>query len=163
MRSLTAAGRECSNCSAGIPGVRLSLPESAFLTWIDVSAPGTAPEVAAYLLEHAKVFVNDGTPYGTLGAGHLRIVHGCFRDDQRVYAAVERIRHALLELGRKKRDFPLRNALLPPERAVLRSEIRQLISYCGGMEHGSGPESRQAGSYACHLFAEGKTRRKGTD
>ncbi len=52
---------------SGIPGVRLSLPESAFLTWIDVSAPGTAPEVAAYLLEHAKVFVNDGTPYGTLG------------------------------------------------------------------------------------------------
>lgn len=87
---------------SGIPGVRLSLPESAFLTWIDVSALGTAPEVAAYLLEHAKVFVNDGTPYGTLGAGHLRIVHGCFRDDQRVYAAVERIRHALLELGRKK-------------------------------------------------------------
>ena len=85
-----------------IPGVNMQLPQATFLSWLDVRALGTAPEVAQYLLEHARVFVNDGTPYGVQGAGHLRIVHGCFRDDQRVYDAVERIRTALLELGREK-------------------------------------------------------------
>lgn len=87
---------------SGIPGVRMYMPQAAFLTWLDVRTLGTAPEVAAYLLEHAKVFVNDGTPYGAQGAGHLRIVHGCFADDERVYAAVGRIRDALLRLGREK-------------------------------------------------------------
>lgn len=85
-----------------IPGVKMYLPQATFLTWLDVRELGTAAEVAAYLLEHAKVFVNDGTPYGSQGAGHLRIVHGCFADDERVYAAIARIRAALIQLGTEK-------------------------------------------------------------
>ena len=85
-----------------IPGVRMQLPQATFLTWLDVRELGTAPEVAAYLLEHARVFVNDGTSYGQQGAGHLRIVHGCFADENRVYAAMERIRAALIQLGKEK-------------------------------------------------------------
>lgn len=86
-----------------IPGVKAHLPQATFLTWLDVRGLGSAPDVAAYLLEHAKVFVNDGTSYGVRGAGHLRIVHGCFADENRVYAAVERIRAALIQLGNEKR------------------------------------------------------------
>ena len=86
----------------GIPGVKSPLPESAYLTWADVSALGTAEEVAAYLMREAKVCVNAGTPYGKMGAGHIRIVHGCFLDEARICRAMERVRAALLQLSREK-------------------------------------------------------------
>ena len=87
---------------SGIPGVKTQLPQSAFLTWVDVSALGTAGEVASYLMREAKVCVNEGGPYGQQGAGHIRIVHGCFQDSQRIYHAMERVRAALIQLGREK-------------------------------------------------------------
>ena len=87
---------------SGIPGVKTQLPQSAFLTWVDVSALGTAGEVASYLMREAKVCVNEGGPYGRQGAGHIRIVHGCFQDSQRIYRAMERVRAALIQLGREK-------------------------------------------------------------
>ena len=87
---------------SGIPGVKTQLPQSAFLTWVDVSALGSAEEVAAYLMQEAKVCVNAGTAYGVQGAGHLRIVHGCFADAGRIYAAMERVRAALLKLAQQK-------------------------------------------------------------
>jgi aspartate/methionine/tyrosine aminotransferase len=87
---------------SGIPGVKGQMPQSAFLTWLDVSALGSAEEVAAYLMKEARVCVNAGTAYGKQGAGHLRIVHGCFADSNRIYAAMERVRAALLKLGREK-------------------------------------------------------------
>lgn len=86
-----------------IPGVRMQLPQATFLTWLDVRALGTSAEVSAWLLEHARVFVNDGAAYGPQGAGHLRLVHGCYRDDQRIYDAVERVRGALIALAQKKK------------------------------------------------------------
>ena len=86
----------------GIPGVKSPLPESAYLTWADVSALGTAEEVAACLMREAKVCVNAGTPYGKMGAGHIRIVHGCFLDEARICRAMERVRAALLQLSREK-------------------------------------------------------------
>ena len=62
----------------------------------------TAGEIAAYLMREAKVCVNEGGPYGRQGAGHIRIVHGCFQDSQRIYRAMERVRAALIQLGREK-------------------------------------------------------------
>ncbi|MEG2119733.1 MAG: pyridoxal phosphate-dependent aminotransferase, partial [Pseudoflavonifractor sp.] len=85
-----------------IPGVTMTMPQAAFLTWLDVRPLGTSEEVAAYLKKNARVFVNEGTPYGTMGAGHLRLVHGCFADDERLYAAIRRIRTALLALAGEK-------------------------------------------------------------
>lgn len=78
-----------------IPGVHCDLPQSGFLCWIDVSELGNSSEIAAYLLKEAKVSLNDGINYGVGGAGHLRIVLGVYRDNQKVTAALERIRSAL--------------------------------------------------------------------
>ncbi|MGI5883492.1 MAG: pyridoxal phosphate-dependent aminotransferase [Candidatus Spyradocola sp.] len=94
--------RKVHELLTGIPGVRTQLPQSAFLTWVDVSDLGTAEEVSSYLMREAKVCVNAGTAYGKQGAGHIRIVHGCFQDSQRIYRAVGRVREALLKLGREK-------------------------------------------------------------
>ena len=79
-----------------VPGVRVALPESGFLCWVDVSALGDSTEIAAYLTAEARVSVNDGKNYGPGGAGHLRIVLGVYRDDERVFEALERVRDALL-------------------------------------------------------------------
>lgn len=80
-----------------IPGVSCDLPESGFLCWVDVSALGNSSEIVPYLVKKAGVAVNDGVNYGPGGEGHLRIVLGAYRDDQRVVDALERIKAALQE------------------------------------------------------------------
>lgn len=80
-----------------IPGVSMQLPESGFLCWVDVHELGSSAEIAAYLLQEARVSVNDGVNYGPGGEGHLRIVLGVYRDNQRVIDALNRIRDALLK------------------------------------------------------------------
>lgn len=82
--------------------IRIQKSESGFLTWIDVSRLGTSSEVVAHILEHAKILVNEGTPYGKQGEGYIRIVTGCFADDERAREACERINEALKALGKKK-------------------------------------------------------------
>ncbi|HEX2946318.1 MAG TPA: pyridoxal phosphate-dependent aminotransferase [Clostridia bacterium] len=85
-----------------IPGVKAFLPESGFLTWINIAKLGTSAEVAAFILKEAKVSVNEGTPYGQCGEGYLRIVHGCFRDEDRALQAYLRIKSALTKLASEK-------------------------------------------------------------
>lgn len=46
--------------------------------------------------------VNAGTPYGAQGEGHLRIVFGAFREDAQMVAALERVKAALMKLGKEK-------------------------------------------------------------
>lgn len=79
-----------------IPHVSLTLPESGFLCWVDVSELGNSTDITAYLLKHAHVSVNDGSNYGPGGEGHLRIVLGVYRDNEKVVDALWRIRAALL-------------------------------------------------------------------
>ncbi len=88
---------------SSVPGVEMRMPESGILTWIKIEALGTSAEVAAYLLEHARVLVNEGVPYGEHGEGYLRIVTGAFADDKRAEEAFKRIRNALIQLGEEKR------------------------------------------------------------
>jgi aspartate aminotransferase/aminotransferase len=86
-----------------VPGVTMQLPESGFLSWLNVSRLGSDAEVAAYLTKEAKVVVNEGAYYGCLGGpGHLRIVHGCFADESRARAAYNRIRDALTTLAHQR-------------------------------------------------------------
>lgn len=84
-----------------IPGVHVLLPESGFLCWVDVSELGDSSEIASYLVREARVSVNDGKNYGQGGAGHLRIVLGVYRDNQRVIDALQRIHDALIAYPRK--------------------------------------------------------------
>ncbi len=79
-----------------IPGIRMQMPESGFLCWVDVSSLGSSTEIVRYLLKEAKVSVNDGINYGVGGEGHIRIVLGVYKDNQKVVDALERIRSALI-------------------------------------------------------------------
>lgn len=85
-----------------IPGVSMSMPESSFLTWINVSRLGTAAEVNAFIIQEANVVCNEGTPYGSLGEGHLRIVHGVYKDESKLLDALNRVRMALMKLAEMK-------------------------------------------------------------
>lgn len=85
-----------------IPGVKMAKAESGILSWLDVSRLGTAAEVSAYLMQHARVMVNEGTPYGSQGEGHLRIVTGTFARDEDAVQRLQRIRDALILLGKEK-------------------------------------------------------------
>lgn len=85
-----------------VPGVRVGLPESGFLSWVDVSALGTGDEVADHLLRDARTSVNSGVPYGPSGVGHLRIVHGCYRDPAELRKALEDMAGSLRRLAQER-------------------------------------------------------------
>ncbi len=79
-----------------IPNVSMLMPESGFLCWINVSKLGNSSKIVNYLVKEAKVSINDGVNYGPGGEGHLRIVLGVFKDDQKVIDALYRIKSALI-------------------------------------------------------------------
>ena len=85
-----------------IPNVSMALPESGFLAWVNVSRLGNSSEIVSYLVKEAKVSINDGINYGPGGEGHLRIVLGVYRDNQKVFDALERIKAALIKYQNKK-------------------------------------------------------------
>lgn len=85
-----------------IPGVTMKMSESGILSWLNVSALGTAEEVSNYIMEHAKIMVNQGVPYGSQGEGHIRIVIACFAKDEDAIARFERIKAALTQLAHEK-------------------------------------------------------------
>ena len=85
-----------------IPGVEIQMPQSAFLSWINISALGSSDEIVKYLVEEAKVFVNAGNCYGSLGEGYIRLVQGCYKDDAKIEDAILRIRSALQKKSREK-------------------------------------------------------------
>ncbi len=80
-----------------IPNVSCNKIESGFLCWVDVSKIGDSTEIVDYLLKEAKVSVNDGKNYGEGGQGHLRIVLGVYKDNQKVIDALNRIKDALIK------------------------------------------------------------------
>jgi len=84
-----------------IPNVSMQLPESGFLGWIDVSKIGNSSDIVSYLVKEAKVSLNDGINYGLGGEGHLRIVLGVYKDDEKVIAALNRIKKALITYQQK--------------------------------------------------------------
>lgn len=80
---------------SAVPGVKMQLPQSSFLAWVDVSALGDSTEIMEYLVREARCLVNDGKSYGKTGEGYLRISYGCVKDDQELYDAVDRMAAAL--------------------------------------------------------------------
>lgn len=85
-----------------IPNVSMQLPESGFLCWVDISKLGNSTEIVNYLVTEAKVSVNAGVNYGAGGEGHLRIVLGVYKDNQRVVDALLNIKDALIRLQENK-------------------------------------------------------------
>lgn len=85
-----------------IPGVEMKLPESGILSWLNVSALGTDGEVATRIREDAKILINEGSPYGEQGKGHIRIVTACFASDEDAKARMLRIRNVLMAMAAEK-------------------------------------------------------------
>ena len=85
-----------------VPGVSVQMPEAGFYVWIDVSQLGDSTEIAAYLAEEARVSVNDGKFYGSMGAGYLRLIYGCFWKNEDSFAAMDRMAIAFRKLANKK-------------------------------------------------------------
>lgn len=79
-----------------IPNVSCELPESGFLCWVNVSKLGNSGDITNYLVREARVSINDGAFYGPGGEGHLRIVLGVFKDNEKVVKALLRIKDALI-------------------------------------------------------------------
>ena len=85
-----------------VPGVSITMPESGFMCWLDVSRLGDSGDIYAYLLEEAKVACNDGSAYGNQGKGHLRLIIGCYWEDEKAFDAINRMAEALKKLARSK-------------------------------------------------------------
>lgn len=85
-----------------IPGVKMKMPESGILSWVNISALGTSDAVRDYLLKEAKILVGSGNHYGSQGEGYLRIVSACFNDDEVAIGAFDRIKTALTKLAEQK-------------------------------------------------------------
>lgn len=102
MKKYDARRRYAYKLFNAIPGVSMQLPESGFSIWIDISGLGTSTEVAAYLVEEAKVSLNDGKFYGDQGKGCVRLVDGCFWDDKDSFAAMDRMAAAFRKLAAQK-------------------------------------------------------------
>lgn len=56
-----------------LPGARLLLPESTYLAWLDLRPLGLGDHPGATLLRRGRVAVSDGTTFGRVGAGHVRV------------------------------------------------------------------------------------------
>ncbi|MBU3877145.1 pyridoxal phosphate-dependent aminotransferase [Faecalicatena sp. AGMB00832] len=84
-----------------VPGVKIEMPESGFYCWVDVSGLGDSTDVMNYLVQEAKVAVNDGKNYGKQGNGHLRIIHGCLGSDEEAVLTMRRMADALVKYPKR--------------------------------------------------------------
>jgi cysteine-S-conjugate beta-lyase len=76
-----------------LPKVRCILPEATYLAWLDFNEYQQAPEVQKFLLETAKVGLNEGTNFGADYTGFVRLNFATSR--QVLTQALERIRLAV--------------------------------------------------------------------
>lgn len=66
--------------AAEIPGVRPMFLEATYLSWIDFSGTGLAPEVISDKLRNeARIIVNPGPSFGTGGEAYMRFNFACPR------------------------------------------------------------------------------------
>ncbi|MEN6480815.1 MAG: PatB family C-S lyase, partial [Anaerolineaceae bacterium] len=79
-----------------LPGVKFCKPEGTFLAWLDWSRVGLGMNPQQFLLQEARVGLNDGLEYGTEGEGFVRLNFGTQRAI--LAEAVERMSTALKNL-----------------------------------------------------------------
>ena len=77
-----------------IPQLRMSMPESTFLAWLDCRTLGLAqPELREFFVTKARVGLNDGRTFGESGEGFMRLNFGCSR--KTLIEGLERIEQAI--------------------------------------------------------------------
>ena len=59
--------------------------------------------MAAYLLREAGIEVSAGEQYGAQGAGHIRVVTGCYRDGKTAGLILKRMASALTKMAEEKK------------------------------------------------------------
>lgn len=75
--------------SEKLPRVRYRMPEATYLAWLDFRELDWGPDPAAHALEHARVALSSGPPFGALGTGFARLNLAC--SPEVLTEAVERI------------------------------------------------------------------------
>lgn len=63
-----------------LPGVKHRMPEATYLAWLDFTALGWGDDPAAHILEHARVALSNGPPFGDPGRGFARLNLACAPD-----------------------------------------------------------------------------------
>lgn len=79
-----------------LPGVRATVPEATYLTWLDCRQAGISGNPHEFFLENAQVALNDGAAFGPGGEGFVRLNFGCSRAT--LAEGLERMRGALARL-----------------------------------------------------------------
>ena len=89
-----------------IPRIKVIKPQATYLIWLDCRALGLAPkELGTFLLETAKVALNNGDSFGPGGAGFMRINIACRRAT--LEEALRRIQKAVDALGTARDTQPM--------------------------------------------------------
>ncbi|WIM39401.1 PatB family C-S lyase [Paenibacillus sp. PK4536] len=77
-----------------IPELSVRLPEATYLLWIDCSKLRMEQlDLVSFLLDHAKIALNDGNAFGITGQGYMRMNIACSRS--LLEKAMERLHHAI--------------------------------------------------------------------
>lgn len=85
-----------------LPGVIATVPSATYLAWLDFSALHQQPDPIKFILQHAKVGLSNGAPFGPGGAGHVHPNVSCPRESLmdglvRIAKAVGRCRRTKVE------------------------------------------------------------------
>jgi cystathionine beta-lyase len=76
-----------------LPQLRTTVPEATYLAWFDCRNAGLGENPYQFLLDNAKVALNNGAMFGPGGEGFVRLNFGCPRP--LLLEGLERIKHAL--------------------------------------------------------------------
>jgi cystathionine beta-lyase len=79
-----------------LPGVSMVEPEGTYLAWLDCRGAGIEGSPADFFLREARVGLNEGATFGSVGEGFVRLNFGCPRPI--LVQALERMRGALERL-----------------------------------------------------------------
>lgn len=60
-----------------LPAVKYRMPQATYLAWLDFRDLGWGDDPAAHILEHAKVALSNGPPFGNQGHGFARLNMAC--------------------------------------------------------------------------------------
>jgi cystathionine beta-lyase len=78
-----------------LPGVRMGKPEGTYLAWLDCREAALPTTPYQFLLQHARVALNNGAAFGPGGEGFVRLNFGCPRAT--LVEAVGRMKQALAQ------------------------------------------------------------------
>jgi cystathionine beta-lyase len=79
-----------------LPMLRTTVPQATYLGWLDFNAAGLPGNPYKYILEKARVALNDGVPFGPGGEGFARLNFACPRP--MLLEGLEKIRGVLEDL-----------------------------------------------------------------